>query len=53
MIAGMERLDRLVAESRGTLDPRLAHFLERRSYAKALDFLGGAADVPRGTCGPR
>ncbi len=25
----------------GSADPRLAHFLERQSYVKALDFLNG------------
>lgn len=41
MLASMERLDALLAAHRDALDPRLAHFLERRSYAKALEFLGG------------
>ena len=31
-------LDKIVAEST-ELPPRLAHFLERRSYLKALDYL--------------
>ena len=53
MLRGMEELDGLVVAHKADLDPRLAHFLERRSYAKALDFLGGAVDVPRGTCAPK
>jgi hypothetical protein len=53
MTSEMERLDDLLARDRGRLDPRLAHFLERRSYAKALDFLGGNSDVPAGACGGR
>jgi hypothetical protein len=53
MLRSMEQLDELVAAHKRDLDPRLAHFLERRSYAKALEFLGGAADVPRGTCVPK
>lgn len=52
-LAGMDALDRLCAESRGKVHPQLAHFLERRSYAKALDFLGGEGAVPRGSCAPR
>jgi hypothetical protein len=32
------------------LDPRLAHFLEKRSYEKALIFLN-EEDAPRGSCG--
>lgn len=53
MLRSMEQLDGLVAAHKQELDPRLAHFLERRSYAKALDFLGGDADVPKGTCAPK
>jgi hypothetical protein len=53
MLGSMEALDRLLASRGRELDPRLTHFLERRSYAKALQFLGGASDVPSGTCGPR
>ena len=53
MAASMERLDALLAEGRDTLPPRLAHFLEKRSYAKALQLLDGAATGPAGTCGPR
>ena len=52
-LAGMDDLDRLSAEYRGKVHPQLAHFLERRSYAKALDFLGGEGVVPRGACAPR
>jgi len=37
--AEMERLDSLAAGARGALHPQLVHFLERRSYAKALHFL--------------
>lgn len=52
-LAQMDRLDALVAEARGTLHPQLAHFLERRSYAKAAMFLDGVADIPAGLCGGR
>ncbi len=39
---GLTRLDGLLAAApRGTLHPQLAHFLERRSYAKALAWLDG------------
>ncbi|RRJ97213.1 hypothetical protein Ga0100231_020045 [Opitutaceae bacterium TAV4] len=38
------RLDDLTARGRGAgLHPQLVHFLENRSYAKALMFLGGDA----------
>lgn len=47
----MTELDEVVTVSRSTLHPQLLHFLERRSYAKALQFLGGAQDIPAGSCG--
>ena len=47
----MGRLDDWVAKSGRELHPQLVHFLERRSYAKAFAFLGGAADIPAGACG--
>jgi hypothetical protein len=46
------RLDELLARHRGALHPQLAHFLERRSYAKALDWLGGSTPAA-GACAPR
>lgn len=49
--AEMARLDDLAARGRLTLHPQLLHFLERRSYAKAAMFLGGAQDIPVGACG--
>ena len=49
----MERLDTLLAAGRAELHPQLVHFLERRSYAKALMFLGGETDIPVGACGGR
>ncbi len=52
MLQGMERLDSLLATHRDALDPRLAHFLERRSYAKALEFLTGGKPAG-GVCGTK
>ena len=51
----MARLDDFLAHGRaaGGLHPQLAHFLENRSYAKALMFLGGETDIPAGACGGR
>jgi hypothetical protein len=37
--AEMDALERLAQEHRGELSPRLAHFIDRRSYAKALAYL--------------
>jgi hypothetical protein len=51
--ARMAELDSLAGEGRGTLHPQLVHFLERRSYPKALMFLGGESDIPVGICGGR
>jgi hypothetical protein len=47
------RLDDLVARGRAGLHPQLVHFLENRSYAKALLYLGGDANIPVGVCGGR
>ncbi|AHF91878.1 hypothetical protein OPIT5_18280 [Opitutaceae bacterium TAV5] len=48
----MAQLDDLLARGQtGGLHPQLAHFLQNRSYAKALMFLGGAGDIPAGVCG--
>ncbi|HEX2101496.1 MAG TPA: hypothetical protein VHF69_12570 [Candidatus Synoicihabitans sp.] len=47
----MARLDDFARQARPALHPQLVHFLERRSYAKALQFLGGDTDIPAGACG--
>jgi hypothetical protein len=47
----MAVLDDIVARQGDSLPPQLGHFLERRSYAKALVWLGGEAPAA-GTCGP-
>jgi hypothetical protein len=49
----MTKLDGYLDEGRGKLHPQLVHFLERRSYNKALMFLGGESDIPAGSCGGR
>jgi hypothetical protein len=36
---GMVRIESCLQSARTQLSPQLAHFLERRSYAKALEFL--------------
>ena len=51
--AEMARLDDFAARGRMTLHPQLLQFLERRSYAKAAMFLGGAENIPVGICGGR
>jgi hypothetical protein len=47
----MSLLDDYLRRGRASLDPRLVHFLERRSYPKALLFLGGEPEIPAGSCG--
>ena len=49
----MARLDEYLERGRAGLHPQLVHFLENRSYAKALMFLGGETDIPAGACGGR
>ncbi len=51
--AEMVKLDEYLARGRAGLHPQLVHFLENRSYAKALMFLGGETDIPVGVCGGR
>lgn len=48
--AGLGRLDNLLASGRSRLHPQLVHYLEGRSYAKAVAFLGGEGGIPVGTC---
>lgn len=50
MLEATARLDRALAESRQQLHPRLRHYLERRSYAKALAFLRGQPEEPANRC---
>ena len=51
----MGRLDDFLEQgcAAGGLHPQLVHFLEKRSYAKALLSLGGETDIPVGACGGR
>jgi hypothetical protein len=49
----MTKLDDYLERGRAGLHPQLVHFLENRSYAKALMFLGGETDIPVGACGGR
>ena len=44
-------LDDIVKRCRSGLHPQLVHFLERRSYNKALLFLGGGPDISGGISG--
>lgn len=53
IIATMGQVEALLEANRAGLHPQLVHFLEQRSYAKALLFLGGAENIPVGRCGGR
>lgn len=49
--AEMVRLDGFLDQARNELHPQLVHFLQNRSYPKALMFLGGETNIPVGVCG--
>ena len=53
VVATMGQVEAVLEANRAGLHPQLVHFLEQRSYAKALLFLGGAEDIPVGRCGGR
>ena len=39
-----EKIDKLAAALPRPIDPQLAHYLQRRTYDKALEFLEGRDD---------
>jgi hypothetical protein len=41
-----EKIDKLEAALPRPIDPQLAHYLKRRSYDKAIEFLEGMGDSP-------
>lgn len=53
----LNEIESMLCQYRSELDPRLVHFLEGRSYAKALAYLGGGESgmgrpsSPPGGCG--
>ncbi len=55
--AALNEVEALLTVHRAELHPQLAHFLEGRSYAKALAWLGGGDELaakpasPPGGCG--
>ena len=55
--AALTDVEQLLGTHRGELHPQLVHFLEGRSYAKALAYLGGGDELtakpasPPGGCG--
>ena len=47
----LRKLDDTLRTHRRELDPQLKHYLKRRSYEKALMFLNGEGEIPKGLCG--
>ena len=50
LVNHLQRLDHLKEELGGQAPPMLLHYLEKRSYAKALDFLEGKDGTPAPNC---
>ena len=46
-------IDDSLKNHRKDLDSQLAHYLRNRSYQKALAYLNGEADIPKGRCSGR
>ena len=46
IISAIKDLDLLVESCADEMDDRLTHFLQRRSYQKALEFLRDLAEAP-------
>lgn len=51
MLAALRELDAVVKEAPGGIPGDLAHYLSRRSYAKARMFLENTGPIPGGDCG--
>ena len=50
---GLAKVEALTERNRSALDAQLKHYLRNRSYLKALAFLKGESDIPKGRCGGR
>jgi hypothetical protein len=46
IVSAIKHLDLLVENRADEMDDRLIHFLQRRSYQKALEFLRDLAEAP-------
>ncbi len=46
IVSAIKDLDLLVESRADEIDDRLIHFLQRRSYQKALEFLRNLAEAP-------
>jgi hypothetical protein len=45
-----QKIDSLAAALPPSADPQLRHYLQKKSYEKAIYFLEGRADIPPGNC---
>lgn len=50
LIQALQKLDDILKDSANDLHPRLRHFLENRSYEKALTWIDGK-EPEKGICG--
>lgn len=53
LMESLSEIGELHNKGRKSLDPQLKHYLKNRSYQKALMFLEGEGDIPKGRCGGR
>lgn len=51
LMNAIQRLDEIASEYQSELPRDLHHYLQRRSYEKAVLFLEEKGDIPKGTCG--
>lgn len=49
----MAAIDTFLREHRREIDSQLKHYLKNRSYLKALAYLEGESDIPKGRCAGR
>jgi hypothetical protein len=50
MVEQLHRIDQIKSELSDEAPPMLMHFLEKRSYTKALDFLEGRDETVKPNC---
>ena len=50
MVNMLARVDAMAGELEGAAPPMLMHYLEKRSYMKALDFLAGVDETAKPNC---
>lgn len=46
-------IESTVAAHKSEIDAQLRHYLRNRSYLKALMYIKGESDIPKGRCGGR